>query len=535
MLDSIVITYNGSSEKRSDCVFIRGKFFHRERDCFFYDGIYYSPFSRYLVIDNETGERVHLMSNELLFGLVEIKDGEYILGYYSKNVLKNCSVYVPSDLVDNKFRKLKEEISSKGGVGLSTARVDDGGRPSGRGIGRISLFHPPVSVQPEGVFDTPLSTHRGIDIHRVIRCMDYRLLDKFKMESSTNSDLLCLRKDIPLYNETSKLKFESKSAMTPYDFNLAYNSEVMMDTFNAAYELSKFNVTDKMKHLSKYIGNHTFGVEYESWDGRIPTYISAYNGLIPVRDGSLRHDGVCGFEYATVIMSGVKGLAAIQSQCKALREYTVFNENCSLHIHVGNIPRTRENLVKLYKAFLNIQGSLYQLFPSCLKSTKDYKAKDYCSALPSITLTPDKIVEWLSDGTEQFKDFGRNHPKDSTSQSKWHIASRYSIANLNNFYYTSRGTVELRISTPTFNHNKVTALLFIICMIIDAAIEDNKYYTDVSKLIEERMTGEELVWMSKYIEHRRTVLSSWESTEKGVRYYETIKNDAETGSNGELV
>ena len=96
-----VVTYDGRVEKRIDCVFIRGKFFHKERDCYLHDGIYYSPFSRYLVTDEETGRRVHLMKESLNFGVVGINGNSIRFGHFSPNISKNCKLYIPSRMADD--------------------------------------------------------------------------------------------------------------------------------------------------------------------------------------------------------------------------------------------------------------------------------------------------------------------------------------------------------------------------------------------------------------------------------------------------
>lgn len=208
-----------------------------------------------------------------------------------------------------------------------------------------------------------------------------------------------------------------------------------------------------------------------------------------------------------------------------------------MHIHVGNIPRTKENLENIYKALYSIQGSLYSLFPACLINTATYKQKAYCSPLPAITGGADGIVNFLSDGTERFGSFGRPHPRDNSGQSKWSINSRYSIANLNGFYYTSRGTVELRISTPTYNHNKVAALLVIFAAIINEAIA-GRFYNTIETLLACNAFSEVpksvKTWLSNYVKHRIGVLSAYTISGNAVKYFEDHKNDNTTGNEEEL-
>lgn len=529
MVDTTVQTYNGATELRGDCAFIRGKYYHKTRDCFFYEGIYYSPFSRYLVIDHETNERVHSSSRELSFGIIGVEGSKYILGHFSSNISKNGSVYLSSKIDDEEFSNIMTRVQENNSIIYSE------GRPQASDSPRRSLSERLLQDQDFSIRSEEYSSSRDPKIikDRLVKCMDVRAFKH--LDQCMNADRLCAHEDIGLYNKTYPMKFNTISAYSQYNFNLAYNSEVMMNQFQKAFNAEEHALTPKINNLAKYINDKTFGIEYESWDGRLPTYVAANNGLIPVRDGSLRHDGICGFEYASVIMNGAKGLSGIKSQCTELKKYAVFNEKCSMHIHVGNIPRTKENLVRLYKAFHTIQDSLYSLFPSCLENTGAYKQKDYCSRLPNIPFNANDIVEWLSDGKESFKLFGKPHPNDTSMQSKWNVRSRYSICNLNNFYYTNRGTVELRVSTPTFNHNKVSALLILMCLIIDSAINDDQYWINVGELVNSKMTGTEKTWMVNYLHERQTVLNKWNSnSEGGVKYYETMKTDGETGNEEDL-
>jgi hypothetical protein len=516
--DILVVTYNGASEKKKDCVFIRGKYYHKKKDCFLYEGMYYSPFSRYLVLDHETKERVHVSSKELLFGVIGNTDNKFTLGHFSKNIAKNGMIFLPSSLEDEEIKSIIDDTRN---ACLGKSPMNESEPESGW-----------ISMERGSLEPRPQSRKKPITSERLVRCMN---IGEFEGDwiKSKNSDSICLKKDVPLYDKCTSPKLLEISAINQYDFNLAYNSEVMMDVFQKSFYDNKFKPNAKALNLVKYIGAKTFGIEYESWDGRIPTPDCAKAGLIPVRDGSLRHDGVCGFEYATVIMSGVDGLMAIKDQCKLLKHNTIFNERCSMHIHVGTIPRTEENLVRLYKAFYTAQDSLYSLFPSCLQHTASYKQKDYCSRLPELNENAHEIVKWLSDGKEIFKAFGRPHPKDTSAQSKWNILSRYAQTNLNNFYYTNRGTVELRVSTPTYNHNKVSALLIIMSLIIDSAVNDGQYWTDIVGLVAAKMTRPEKTWMLNYITCRQEVLNKWIPNGGDIKYYENIKNDGETGNNEE--
>jgi hypothetical protein len=498
-----IITWDNRVEDKEQCVFIRGAFYHKERDCHYHDGIYYSPFSRYYVVDHNTNMRVFNLDGKLRYGIVDRKHGEFIFGYYSPNISTNGSVIISAEQSEI---LLKEIAISK--------------NPQNNYIDILSRLSTNYNYAEEcGI--APGITEVG--------CMDVYTLLKDGYIQVPSSDSIVHNKD------TSKCGISmKKSALLQYDFSLAYNSETMMDLFQSHFNKHSFPISKIEDDLANMIGDRTFGVEYESWDGRLPTYEAARNGLIPLRDGSLRHDKVCGYEYATVIMQGCNGIAAIKSQCNALKTFTTFNEKCSMHIHVGNIDKTPENLIRLWSAFYTIQKDIFKMFPACLANTSTYKQKDYCNMLPDLSpLTKDSIVEFLSGGKDRFNKFGCKHPLDPSSQSKWNVPSRYVFCNFNNFYYTDRGTVELRISTPTFNHNKVTALLIIFATIINEALRGVNH-TTVESVIDTIKNVKIKSWLLNYCIHRKTVLNQYKIAENGVIYYENISNDESSGNESEL-
>jgi hypothetical protein len=58
-------------------------------------------------------------------------------------------------------------------------------------------------------------------------------------------------------------------------------------------------------------------------------------GLIPLRDGS-----ITGIEFSTVVLQGNEGLNLLKQQVEALNANTIFDKDCSLHIHFGGLNLT---------------------------------------------------------------------------------------------------------------------------------------------------------------------------------------------------
>ena len=522
MSEHFVETYNGAREKRESCVFIRGKFYHKERDCVVHNGTYYSPFSRYLVKDEESGRRVHILSESLKFGVVEIGSGNIRFGYFSDNISRNCKIFIPRNLISDAELQAKLE-ESQSITGESRSTVEDSARIVLNNALSLDTLDPSPS-------QTGKDSYR-LSRTRIVPCISVDVANPEVFQESISDDILAAKSDISEVVSTG-VKFGKKIASTPYSFNLAYNSEVMMDLFSKAFNHDLFSKENGKREVAikGLLGDFTYGVEYETWDGRVPTWKCAKLGLIPLRDGSLRHDNYCGYEYATVIMDSDSVLNAVKAQSEILRTHCVFNEKCSMHIHIGNITRDKISLERIFKAFQEIQDDMYGMFPDCLRDTSTFKQKSYCGPLPSITPSADEIVRFLSDGTEAFKDFGRPHPKDKSGQSKWSINSRYSGINLCNFYYTTRGTVEIRLSTPTFNHNKVVALIIISSLIIKSALI-GKYYQCVEELLKDHISEENdaskdiLSWMLNYVSLRKSTLNSFSTNSGSVKYFETFSND----------
>lgn len=500
-----IVTWDNQSEDRDACVFIRGHFYHKERDCHLHNGVYYSPFSRYYVLDQEAGQKVFNLEGKLKYGIIGVADDKkFVFGYFSPNLAKNGEIMISK----------AQSAEMLGEIAISR-------NPQNHYLdilAKISKDYDPIKAS--GL--VPAIMH--------VPCMNVWNFLRSGHVSVKCGDSIIHPDSI---NEC-RIDVNRISAEQQYGFSLAYNSETMMSEFQKSYESRSMVPTRSESAIADLLGTATFGIEYESWDGRLPTFFAAKTGLIPLRDGSLRHDNVCGYEYASVIMAGERGVSSIKHQCKALRDFTTFNEKCSMHIHIGNIARTSENMVKLWRGFESIQDDLFTMFPSCLSNTSSYKQKDYCSKLPIIDkLDANSIVSFLSGGKDSFDVFGKKHPLDPSNQSKWNVPSRYFFVNFNNFYYTGRGTVELRISTPTFNHNKVGALLLIFNTIISEALA-GRFHGSIESLLLTIKDNRISSWLRNYVAHRKKTLCQFVINEKGVLYHENIKNDESTGNKEEL-
>jgi len=249
---------------------------------------------------------------------------------------------------------------------------------------------------------------------------------------------------------------------------------------------SNYNIltNENLDKVSKLLDNKTFGIEYETSKGYIPKRYLYKTGLVPLRDGSL--DG--GIEYTSLPMSGSKGLQNVINQCKTLRKYCLIDDKCSLHVHIGNVPRTKEFGIALYMLFSRIQSELFEIIPPYKRDLEwiSRRGKDYCKTLRTLRINSKSLVDkddnliskevdkafstlflFLTENhpeTDKFNFSSGVHPKHG--QGKWNYKSRYYALNLINLYFSKYKTVEFRMHTPTMSFDKTLNWLLICNAIV---------------------------------------------------------------------
>jgi hypothetical protein len=221
----------------------------------------------------------------------------------------------------------------------------------------------------------------------------------------------------------------------------------------------------------KYIDElpYTFGLEFETAGGYLPQHRLYELGLIPLRDGS-----ITGLEFSTVVLQNNTGLNLLKQQINELKEHTVFDKDCSLHIHFGNFKLDGNVLLNINNIF-NSCGLLYYV-PSLSFETHQYKTnkeKNYCEFNNKYKSFQDLYKELV--GRSFYGDFKQPHPKDLTGTRKWNIKSRYKAINfINALCYNGPKTVEYRFLRPTYNFDKILGWLFIFGGIIKYAEKNSE-------------------------------------------------------------
>lgn len=283
-----------------------------------------------------------------------------------------------------------------------------------------------------------------------------------------------------------KLAYEKSGGVTKkavkHDIALAYSfseNKGYIQAIVKEYEKSIRKISTEAIKTAKYLKGYSFGIEYETSDGTIPGILLGDLGLVPLKDGSLRRsNGVEPYEYATVPMTGAKGLQSIADQAYFLENYCEYDSDCSLHLHIGNLRTDRPFVVALYKLCTILQGELYDMCAPYKRDPQYFlgsnlkngdRRKNYARLLPGIPETSvnafyREIFKLVSDGHEFSSDchIGSSHPVDK----KWNHNNRYYCVNFEHMFLGNAGTVEFRISEMSFDSARIINWLLICAAIV---------------------------------------------------------------------
>ena len=285
-------------------------------------------------------------------------------------------------------------------------------------------------------------------------------------------------------NEFDKIIRPSKD----YKYSLPYDSKGIMEHHLKGYNNYNPEILKNIKNYAPLLGGLSFGLEFETTKGYIPNRILDQYGLIPLRDGS-----ISGIEYVTVPMEGEKGLQCTVDILKVLKERTEYNDDtCSLHLHLGNVPRTKEFILAFFILGMKIQDEMFQMFPLYKKYNYGLKNKNYSAPLPTFEILSqldssidskniDKnfgvLYKYLSMG-QDFKTLDNNlnnvsfHPADPNGNQKWNCNTRYLLYNVTPLLFGNKQTIECRIHTPTYSINKILPFIFMNTLLVNFTIKN---------------------------------------------------------------
>jgi len=172
-----------------------------------------------------------------------------------------------------------------------------------------------------------------------IPCISYELAESLGAKEKLSTGNFYTEDKVKSVSDFNKKKIGFK-----YSFPLDYSASPKLKTFAKAYnELYKPKDKYALKPaFAKELKDVSWGAEIETQNGAIPERHLLYHGLIPLKDGSLRHDNIEPYEYTTIPLSGEKGLYSMIDIMSLIEKYTIVGDKCAFHLHIGGYSPSKE-------------------------------------------------------------------------------------------------------------------------------------------------------------------------------------------------
>lgn len=242
----------------------------------------------------------------------------------------------------------------------------------------------------------------------------------------------------------------------------------------------KFGV-DSLTHQELEGFKPTFGYEIETVSGRIPDNIIPTLNVKAVHDGSLRDEAgndPIGGEYVTGVLYGDAGFKHLYDICKVLNEHCDIDHRAGVHVHIGSLGWTKEDVVYCYILAQMIEQEMFDMLPKsratneyCRKISKliSQKQINLLSDSFSYKLQYETVVDSLFDnifidvsgGTSESPDVNKrtNHPRGSKCNYD-KKSQRYCWLNFVTLLFNTKGvkdshTLEIRSHSATLDYKKI--------------------------------------------------------------------------------
>lgn len=223
------------------------------------------------------------------------------------------------------------------------------------------------------------------------------------------------------------------------------------------------NIENGLEFLNKY----TFGFELETAYSSLDENYSSNYGFACLYDGS-----ISGPELVSTIMK-YNNFHHLHRFLQIIKRFSSISDQCSFHIHIGNVNYSEKTLFALYNLFQRLQDELNGLIAPFRKDFMYLanKGKDHSKNLPRLPLDNlDNLYELL--GISKLVKRGGDILEDYIENNrKWDILGRYYNVNFLNYICKKpeSKTVEIRSMQMTYNFDYIMTWLFINTAIINYA------------------------------------------------------------------
>lgn len=271
------------------------------------------------------------------------------------------------------------------------------------------------------------------------------------------------------------------------EFTYSVASNPDKDRILNAYNNFEKEVTSNAIRLFNLLRPFTFGFEAETSGGKVPENYLFQNKVLPLRDGS-----IAAYEYTSLPYVDEKDMQSFINFFNLLKKFTIIDEQCSLHFHIGNFVKqtgnlTQEdkiNIVALYMLYYQLQKEIWDIIPPYKKRPEFIikKQKDHCKDLVSLGLFSNMIYRDNNLNEEQldkeslkvFRLFNDGYAADAKHNlktrrhirhgaNKWEFESRYHNLNFFNVFFGADNarTIEFRAFASTTNIDKALPQLLL--------------------------------------------------------------------------
>lgn len=221
-----------------------------------------------------------------------------------------------------------------------------------------------------------------------------------------------------------------------------------------------FGVEIEMKYISRQeiasLLQEYFNTEYIYLGGTYDKYlISDGNKNWQVVSDSSLHDSNKGCEVVTPILS-YEDLDILKRVINliGISDKVVIDEECGIHVHVGNTLFTARTLRNLQNLLYNYEPLLFESLNVDINS---YRALNYCK------LSDNNFVQKLNEikprSLLKFADIWYKYQFNTKSRNNHYNETRYHNLNLHSFF--NKGTVEFRLFNGTLDSDTIISYVML--------------------------------------------------------------------------